>query len=97
MNAHVPLRGRFYEVDCFWEEQRVAIELDGGAAHKTAKAFEDDRERDRILLAEGFKTPRITWHQLHGKTQEVVDDLRAIITPYPSSNGSGALRPLSPR
>jgi very-short-patch-repair endonuclease len=97
MNAHVALRGRFYEVDCFWEDQRVAIELDGGDAHKTTKAFEDDRERDRILTAERFITTRITWHQLHDKAQEVADDLRSILTPYPSSNGSGALRPLSPR
>jgi very-short-patch-repair endonuclease len=97
MNHHVALRGRFYEVDCFWEEQRVAIELDGGAVHKTLKAFEDDRERDRILSAEGFTANRITWRQLHDKAQEVADDLRKILTPYPSSNGSGALRPLSPR
>jgi hypothetical protein len=49
MNAHVALRGRFYEVDCFWVDLRVAIELDGGGAHGTKGAFEKDRERDRIL------------------------------------------------
>ncbi len=97
LNAHVPLRGRFYEVDCFWEEQRVAIELDGGGAHKTTKAFEDDRERDRILTAERYTTSRITWHQLHETPTEVASDLRQILTPYPLTNGSGALRPLSPR
>jgi very-short-patch-repair endonuclease len=97
MNAHIALRGRFYEVDCLWEGQRVAIELDGGAAHKTLKAFNDDRERDRILSAEGFTANRITWHQIHDKAQEVADDLRKILTPYPLSDGSGALRPLSPR
>jgi very-short-patch-repair endonuclease len=97
MNAHVALRGRFYEVDCFWEEQRVAIELDGGAVHKTTKAFNDDRERDRILTTEGFTATRVTWDHLQNTPQEVADDLRRILTPYPSSNGSGALRPLSPR
>jgi very-short-patch-repair endonuclease len=97
MNAHIALRGRFYEIDCFWEAQRVAIELDGGPAHKTAKAFEDDRERDRILTAEGFTANRITWHQLHDKAEEVADDLRKILTPYPLSDGSGALRPLPSR
>jgi very-short-patch-repair endonuclease len=97
MNAHVHLRGRFYEIDCFWEERGVAIELDGGAVHKTTKAFHDDRERDRILTAEGFTTTRITWDHLHHTPHEVADDLRRILTPYPSSNGPGALRPLSPR
>jgi very-short-patch-repair endonuclease len=97
MNAHVQLRGRFYEIDGFWEERRVAIELDGGAVHKTTKAFHDDRERDRILTAEGFTTTRITWDHLHHTPQDVADDLRRILTPYPLSNGPGALRSLSPR
>lgn len=97
MNAHVALRGRFYEIDCFWEERRLAIELDGGAAHKTTKAFHDDREPDRILTAEHFTTARITWNHLHDTPHEVADDLRRILTPYPLSNGPGALRPLSPR
>jgi very-short-patch-repair endonuclease len=97
MNAHVALRGRFYEIDCFWEEQRVAIELDGGPVHKTTKAFEDDRERDRILTAEGYTTNRVTWHHLHDTPTELASDLRQILTPYPSSNGPGALRPLPAR
>jgi very-short-patch-repair endonuclease len=97
MNAHVHLRGRFYEIDCLWDEQRVAIELDGGAAHKTRKAFNDDRERDRILTVEGFTATRVTWDHLQNTPQDVADDLREILTPYPSSNESGALRPLPPR
>ncbi|MBS1882712.1 MAG: hypothetical protein JSS97_07115 [Actinobacteria bacterium] len=58
LNAHLALRGRFFEVDCLWEDQRVAIELDGATAHKTEKAFDDDRERDRILIAERYLTTR---------------------------------------
>ncbi len=65
MNAHLAVRDRFYEIDCLWEDRRVAIELDGGAAHKTTKAFHDDRERDRILTAEGFTTARVTWDHIH--------------------------------
>jgi very-short-patch-repair endonuclease len=75
----------------------VAIELDGGGAHRTTKAFHDDRERDRILTAEGFTTARITWDHIHDTPQEVAADLRRILTPYPSPNGSGALRPLPSR
>lgn len=97
MNAHLPVRGRFYEIDCLWEDARVAIELDGGAAHRTKKAFDDDRERDRILTAEGFTTARITWDHITLTPDEVASDLRAILTPYPSPNGPRALRPLPPR
>jgi very-short-patch-repair endonuclease len=97
MNAHVALRGRFFEVDCFWEGERVAVELDGGAVHKTHEAFEKDRERDRILVAEGYRTPRVTWHHLTNTPEEVAADLRTILTPYPLTNGPGALRPLPSR
>jgi very-short-patch-repair endonuclease len=97
MNAHLAVRERFYEIDCLWEDRRVAIELDGGAAHKTTKAFHDDRERDRILTAEGFTTARITWDHIRDTPEEVAADLRRILTPYPSPNGSGALRPLPSR
>jgi very-short-patch-repair endonuclease len=97
MNAHLAVRERFYEIDCLWEDRRVAIELDGGAVHKTTKAFHDDRERDRILTAEGFTTARMTWDHIHDTPQEVAADLQRIVTPYPSPNGSGALRPLPSR
>jgi very-short-patch-repair endonuclease len=94
MNVHMALRGRFYEIDCLWERERVAIELDGGAAHMTEKAFHDNRERDRILTAEGYTATRITWDHIHRTPTEVASDLRLILTPYPLSNGPGALRPL---
>jgi very-short-patch-repair endonuclease len=97
MNVHVALRGKFYEIDCFWEERRVAIELDGGGAHGTTKAFQADRERDRILVAEGYRTARITWDHIHQTPTEVGVDLHRILTPYPLTNGPGALRPLPAR
>jgi hypothetical protein len=97
MNVHVTLRGKFYEIDCLWEDRKVAIELDGGGVHGTTKAFHKDRERDRILTAEGYTTARITWDHLTRTPSEVASDLQQILTPYPLSNGPGALRPLPPR
>jgi very-short-patch-repair endonuclease len=97
MNAHLAVRDRFYEVDCLWEDVKVAIELDGGGAHGTKRAFEKDRERDRILTAEGYTTARVTWHQIRETPDEVASDLHLILTPYPLSHGSGALRPLPAR
>jgi hypothetical protein len=97
MNAHLALRDRFYEIDALWEDRRVAIELDGGGAHGTRRAFEKDRVRDRILTAERYTTARLTWRQIHETPDEVAADLHLILTPYPLSNGSGALRPLPAR
>jgi very-short-patch-repair endonuclease len=80
MNADLSVRGRFFEVDCLWERQRLAVELDGGGAHRTGKAFQADRLRDRILVAEGWRTSRITWRQLRDEPGEIAADLRMALT-----------------
>lgn len=76
MNAPYAIRGRFFEIDALWEEQRLAVELDSREIHGTVKRFESDRLRDRILVAEGWRTMRITWQQLQKEPQEIVKDLR---------------------
>jgi very-short-patch-repair endonuclease len=76
MNASLWIRGRFFEPDCLWREHRLMVELDGRGVHATDTAFEEDRERDRILLAEGWRTARVTWRQLRDQPDEVVADLR---------------------
>jgi very-short-patch-repair endonuclease len=78
-NAPLAMRGRFFEIDCLWRRHRLAVELDGRAAHGTAAAFESDRERDRILQAEGWRTARITWRQLREDPESVATDLRRLL------------------
>lgn len=79
MNAPMAVRGRFYEVDCLWDGPRVAVELDGAAVHRTPAAFEEDRERDRVLLAEGFRVTRVTWRQMHDTPGAVATDVAQIL------------------
>lgn len=76
MNADLALRGRFFEIDCLWERERVALELDSRGVHGTPKRFESDRQRDRILVAEGWRTMRVTWRQLQNEPEAIVADLR---------------------
>lgn len=78
-NAHVAVRGRFFEVDCLWRRQRIIVELDGRAAHDTRRAFDADRERDRILMAEGWLPMRVTWRQLQDEPEVIVSDLRRLL------------------
>jgi very-short-patch-repair endonuclease len=75
MNADLAVRGRFFEIDALWEEQRLALELDGRGVHGTKKRFESDRQRDRILIAEGYRTMHITWRQLQEEPEAIVADL----------------------
>ena len=76
LNADLWLRGRFIEVDCLWPRERLAVELDGRAVHAREAAFESDKWRDRELLAEGWRTARVTWRQLREEPDAVVADLR---------------------
>lgn len=85
MNADLSLRGRFFEIDCLWERERVALELDSRGIHGTPKKFESDRQRDRILVAEGWRTMRVTWRQLRDEPEAIVADLRlALEGPVPT-------------
>jgi very-short-patch-repair endonuclease len=53
-----------YEVDFLWRRQRLIVEIDGRAYHSTSERFENDRRRDRALVAAGYRVIRITWRQL---------------------------------
>lgn len=79
LNAWVAIGSRRYQVDCLWPLQRVVVELDGYATHGTRYAFEGDRDRDRRLLAAGYRGPRITWRHLHETPAEVAADLRTLL------------------
>ncbi len=81
MNAALALRGRFFEVDALWRRQRLAVELDSREVHNTDDGFESDRERDRILLAEGWRTTRITWRQLRNQPVAIAADLSTLLAP----------------
>jgi very-short-patch-repair endonuclease len=79
LNADLALRGRFYEVDCLWQSHRLVVELDSRTFHDTDRAFEKDRERDRILLAEGWRVTRVTWRQLEDEPNAITADLRELL------------------
>lgn len=78
-NATLALRGRFFEPDCLWERERLIVELDGRAVHGTERAFEGDRQRDRVLLTEGWRSARVTWRQLEDEPDAIAADLGELL------------------
>ena len=85
INAPLALRDRFFEIDALWRPQRLAAELDSRQIHDTDDGFESDRERDRILLTEGWRTTRITWRQLRDTRAALAADLRVLLLPAPAA------------
>jgi very-short-patch-repair endonuclease len=53
-----------YEIDFFWRDARLAVEIDGFAFHADRAAFEADRRRDADLAAHGIQVMRITWRRV---------------------------------
>jgi hypothetical protein len=53
-----------FEVDAYFPEERVVVELDGWEFHSSRHSFISDRDRDATLLALGIVTVRITWERL---------------------------------
>ena len=53
-----------YVLDAYWPAYDLVLEIDDFATHRTHAAFRADRERDRVLLAHGLRTARITAQEL---------------------------------
>ena len=52
------------EVDFAWRGERLIVEVDGYAYHRSPARFEEDRERDVVLSMAGWTVLRFTWTQL---------------------------------
>jgi very-short-patch-repair endonuclease len=78
MNTHVRAGNDLIEVDALWPDTRLIVELDGAAAHHTARAFHDDRRRDAALAAHGYQVIRLTWQRVTEEPEAVRDELRRI-------------------
>ena len=65
--------------DLLWRKHNLIAEADGGAAHRTRRAFEDDRRRDQRLASAGYTVVRFTWRQLTEEPGRVAASLRTLL------------------
>jgi hypothetical protein len=69
-----------HEVDFLWRDAGLAVEVDGGAAHLTRAAFEQDRLRDAELTVAGTRVLRLTEWRLARAPAEVAGQLRELLS-----------------
>jgi very-short-patch-repair endonuclease len=50
-----------YEVDVLWPSEKVIVEVDGYAYHRSRRSFVVDRRRDTELAVAGYTVVRFTW------------------------------------
>jgi very-short-patch-repair endonuclease len=90
--VNYPING--YIADFAWPEQRLIAETDGYETHGTREAFEHDRQRDRDMLIDRWRTTRITYHQASTNRRRVGEELEALLTPtQPPARTRAAARP----
>lgn len=70
--------------DFLWPDQELIVETDGRETHETAAAFQRDRRRDQLLLAEGYRVSRVTWRQIRDEEDGVVARIARSLGVHPA-------------
>jgi hypothetical protein len=68
-----------WEIDCYWPEQRLAVELDGRPFHVARRDTERDRVKDADLLCMGIKPLRITDYRFETEPDSVMRTVRTLL------------------
>jgi len=79
VNATIHTREGPIEADFCWPEHRLSIETDGHAFHANRHAFENDRLRDELLTAEGWRVVRLTWRRIERDPPGVIETLGRLL------------------
>jgi very-short-patch-repair endonuclease len=66
------------ELDMTWPGHNLIVELDGYQAHRTRRAFEEDRRRDARHLLDGIRTVRVTDAWLTREPDDLEQTLREL-------------------
>jgi hypothetical protein len=77
-----PLRNHqhgIWELDYYWPEQKVVLELDGRPYHVAVREIERDRFKDAKLLTEGIRTLRVTDQRFEDDPDGAIADLTTIL------------------
>lgn len=63
-NLPVTINGANFRIDLAFPALKLAIEVDGFAYHSSRDSFERDRQRQNLLVADGWTVLRFTWAML---------------------------------
>lgn len=77
-----------FEVDLYWPQFGLVVEVDGFQAHGHRQAFEDDRRKDLALRAAGLTVVRVTWRQIADEPEALVAALARLLSPTATATRS---------
>ena len=67
------------ELDLYWPEARLGVEVDAFSTHGSAAAFEDDHKVDADMEAANLRVVRFTGRRIRSRPEAVVAKLAAIL------------------
>jgi hypothetical protein len=68
-----------FEVDAYFPNERLIVELDGWPYHRDRSSFESDRDRDATLLSYDIPTVRITYDRIDEHPEREAARLHTIL------------------
>jgi len=75
--ANVVVAGK--ELDLYWPEARLGVEVDAFSTHGSAAAFEDDHKLDADMEAANLRVVRFTGRRIRARPEAVAAKLSAIL------------------
>lgn len=70
---------RRYRLDGVYDDQRLVVEVDGHATHATRRQRQADAERDRRLVAAGYRVVRYTYEDVTERPEHVAVTLAELL------------------
>jgi very-short-patch-repair endonuclease len=75
----VIIGGRTFHLDLAWPDERVFLEADGAAYHRTRKDFFNDRARQNLLVVARWRPLRYTWPVANEQPELIVAQVGAAL------------------
>jgi very-short-patch-repair endonuclease len=92
VNTWITVDGEEMQFDFVWHAQRLVVEVDGWATHRTGRSFREDRRRDRLLRLGGWEVVRYTWDDVVHDAARVEREVRSLIAEARTLGGLSGLR-----
>ncbi|WP_081630773.1 endonuclease domain-containing protein [Thioalkalivibrio sp. ALE16] len=81
--------GRKYRADILLPASKVVIEFDGFQYHRSKSAFQKDRERQNLLVLEGYRVLRYFNKQVKDDLEALVQEVLAVHQRFSTTSHSG--------
>jgi very-short-patch-repair endonuclease len=69
-----------WEVDFYWPEYRLVVEVDAYSTHSSPRAFERDRRKDADLQDRGLVVHRVSANRIRDEPQSILAGVRRRMT-----------------